>query len=175
VAAASIFVAKKSKGFSKTFFTSSIIVLIAMPVFFTLYKNRPSEYYFTFMYPYIFITAIEFFKQIGKEKITFVLAGILLLFNIKDIRYDITDGIHTLYAKDQVIRTLKPYVENKKFNISYDVPIGRNNGFSYLLKYYGIPPSNIEIDPLIQIRIPALGDDIYVHDIGIMIPPELRQ
>lgn len=175
IAAASVYLAKKTKGFSKVFFTSSITVWLAMPIFFTIYKNRPSEYYFTFTYPYMFITVIEFFKQVGKEKLTFALVGILLLFNIKDIRYDIIDGIHTLYAKDQAVRTLKPYVENKKFNISYDVPLGRNNGFSYLLQYHGIPPSNVETDPLFQIRIPAIGEDIYVHEIGIMIPPEFKK
>ena len=65
--------------------------------------------------------------------------------------------------------------KNKKFNISYTVPLGRDTGFKYLIEYYGIKQTNNWSDPLIQIKIPAdQSCQLKSGEMGIFIPPELR-
>jgi len=168
--AMTIFLAKKSKGFLKLFFSSSLIVWVSMPIFFTLYKNRPSEYYFTFMYLYMFITTVMFFSHIKKPHMMTAIIVLLFVLNIQQLRTNLKDSLHPLYAKDQAIQKLKTLVEGRIYNVSFDVPLGRDNGYRYLLEYYKIPPSKVDSDPLFQIRIPPKENDVEINGIGIMIP-----
>ncbi len=171
-----VYLSKKKQGFFASFYKSLVILWILFPVLFALYQERPSEYYFLFLYPFILFAIVDFFLTAKKA---FLLAAVSVVFffaNLNNIRTILTPSKTSLYYKDLTIRKLKEVTSqvHKKYNISYGVPPGGDSGYRYLVDYYGIQPSNNPSDPLIEIRIPPKNGDIVVGVHGIKIPKELR-
>jgi 4-amino-4-deoxy-L-arabinose transferase-like glycosyltransferase len=141
------------------------------PIMFIIYGKIPSEYYFNFCIPIIILT---FSFLISKLKINnFFL--ILLMFSFSFISIFLKLKRNHIYAyslanKIRVIKYIKNKVDNRKFNISYSVPIGQNSGYLYLMDYFKTNPTNNFKDPLIEIIIP--GQEIYktFGDISVKLP-----
>lgn len=169
-----VFLWKKTIAFHKIFYFSTIFVWIATFIVFTIYAHRPSEYYFMYLYPFIFIAFANIVTMYKKEYIGVAIAILLLLLNWADLTR-LTDGkIFSLYFKDQAVRQILPYVNDKKYNVSMDMPLGTNSGYEYLLEYYNIVSTGDPNDPLIQLRVPSQDGDIKIRDIGVAIPEELK-
>jgi len=167
------FLQKKEKCFKKIFFQSSLILWIFFPLAFMFWGKRPAEYYFIFLYPFIYLTLINFFTKI-KKTLILILILIFIFFSTKDnILSTLKDDYFTFYYKEKVAKIIKKKTEGKKFNISFDVPLGMNHGFNYFFEFYQIKQSSDFSDPLIEVRIPPKNNDIVVEKIGIKIPKEI--
>lgn len=171
-----LYVTFKNKNiYTKLFFRNAIIVWLIFPIFFSLYGKRPSEYYFLFLMPFVFITIIIFFNTINKKYFLWLILGLLFIFNIKSLSLVTREDRFGLFYKDMAIKKLKSIVKNKnKLNISYKVPIGENNGYNYLIEYYQIRQSGDFNDPLLEIMVPSKPGNIKVGNIGLKIPKEFK-
>lgn len=170
-----IFLIKKERQFYKIFFLSSLLLWLIFPLFFSFYGKRPSEYYFVFLYPFIYLIFIRLFTLIKKKFILVVALLIFLTFKSNEINNSLKDDVFGLYYKNQVAKKLKELTLGKKFNVSFSTPLGQNNGFSYFIDWYQIKQTGNFKDPLVEIRIPPKKEDIKINEaIGIKIPKELK-
>ena len=168
------FLQKKEKGFKKEFFQSLFILWIFFPLAFIFWGKRPAEYYFIFLYPFIYLIIISFFIKI-KNLSVLILALIFIFFSTKDnVFYTFKDNYFGFYYKEKVAKIIKEKTEGKKFNISFDVPLGMNHGFNYFFDWYQIKQTGDFSDPLIEVRIPPKKNDIVIDKIGIKFPQELK-
>jgi hypothetical protein len=168
--AMSLYLAKKHTGFQKTFFSATIGLLLTVPFFFIVYGKRPSEYYFLFLYPFIYLILTSFFYTIRKQTVLIVLLVLYTILNASEIAQLMRTSPYSLYYKDKAIQTLKTYTKDKTYNISFKTELGRNNGFKYLIDHYELKQSNNWSDPLVEIVIPPEKGNIKVGQIGLKIP-----
>lgn len=165
------FLSKKNNINKVLFFT-----WLFFPIIFIFYGKRPSEYYFNFCLP---IIVLVFSQLIDKLKINYKIIFLffvtiyssLIYFKIKDSNI----GSFSLTNKINVVKHIAQVTNNEKFNLSYAVPAGQNNGFSYLLDFYKVKPSGDFKDPLIQIIIPAQNKYKSFGDISINFPFPFNQ
>jgi len=169
-----LFLQKKEIGFKKIFFLSSLILWIIFPFAFMFWGKRPAEYYFIFLYPFIYIPLISFFLKIKKSLILILLLTILFFSTKTHIFSKLKDNYFSFYYKEKLAQIIKEKTDKKKFNISFDVPLGMNHGFRYFFDWYQIKQTGNFSDPLIEVRIPPKKDDIVIKKIGIKIPQELK-
>jgi len=166
------FVSKKNR----IYFISFLILWITTPIFFSLYGKRPSEYYYVYLYPFIFIITGQIISRIKQGYLSRVITLILMIYiviiNWQPISSTLMNNRFGLSAKDKAIKVLKKYTLGKKLNVSFDTPLGANNGYQYLIEQNGIKQSGNWNDPLFQIRIPPKENDIVVDLIGIKLPDE---
>lgn len=109
------------------------------------------------------------------KKIFFLYLLIIFFINKNQLFSVINDDLSGLYYKDKAIKYIKKTIkDSKKFNISYKVPIGENNGYQYLIEYYDIKQSGNFNDSLIEIVSPPETNNIKFGAIGIKIPTELK-
>ncbi len=167
------YLVKKRQGFLKIFYTASLLMWIITTITFLRYNQRPSEYYFIYLYPVIVIAILDFFYHKNRNSII-ILSLLFFLININRLRATIQPVTLGLAIKEQAVLELKDILKGRIYNLSYEVPIGFNNGYQYLLEYYNIKPSDNPGDPLVILRIPPRKKDIVVGKIGIRIPPELK-
>ena len=105
----------------------------------------------------------------SKNKFLFL----ILFFSTKDkILSTLKDNYFGFYYKEKVAKKIKEKTIGKKFNISFDVPLGMNHGFNYFFDWYQIKQTGNFSHPLIEIRIPPKKNDIVIEKIGIKIPKE---
>ncbi len=165
---------RKKSGFNQSFYLSSLLLWVIFPFIFSKYGRRPSEYYFVFLYPFIYIVIIDFIF-LAKRKYIALLIGALIFFINRD---SLINGLKTsnlgLYYKDKIIQELQKQTIGKKFNVSYSTPLGRDTGFKYLIDYYQIKQSGDWNDPLVQIQIPSENCEIRQGSFGLIIPQELK-
>jgi len=169
-----IYLTMKKKKFARLFYISSLVLWGLTLLGFAIYGKRPSEYYYIFTYAFIIVALSDLLITLNKKYILYTLLIVYTLFSVPLIITKISTIGLSLYKKDRAIQKLKTLVEGKKCNISYNVPLGRDNGFKYLVEYYKIKQTGNWSDPLVEIRIPPQGKDIVVEGIGIKIPPELK-
>jgi len=147
---------KKSKKELKTFYLSMLILWLITPLFFAFYGKRPSEYYYVFLYPFITITMVNFllsFKNKNLERGLIILVlGYLMIANWPLLKNNLGNNDYGLANKNQVIQEIKKNTTAEKISIIYNVPLGRDNGFKYLIEYYGMKD---EGGPKFEIVIPA--------------------
>lgn len=177
IAGALAFLIKKKEGFLRVFYSASLMLWLVFPFFFMLYGKRPSEYYFIFLYPLIVVTLIHFFFTIRMWFVLIIFLIVMIYTNYVVIQKNMeTNNITSLIYKDRVVRKVIEYTgEKKSLNVSYDVPLGWNNGYSYLFTVYGVTEQNKAELPLIKIRIPPYTEDIKVGLIGVYLPEELKK
>ncbi len=166
---------KTQKRFFKLFYQLTLFLWLIFPLFFIFYGQRPSEYYFIFLYPFIYITLIELLRRLNKF-LPLVIFVIIFLSTKEEIYLELKNQPQSLFYKIQTIKKIKEIVNSQKFNISFSTPLGRNHGFSYLIDYFQIKQSRNFKDPLIEIRIPPKREDVKINEeIGIKIPKELKK
>lgn len=169
-----VYLIRSKKDFRKLFYSVTLCLWILTAVILLRLTQRPSEYYFLYLYPLITIALLDFFLRVHRV----VAVGFCVLFfaaNILTLHKQIQPAIRGLYTKDQIAQTIKRKVGTQPYSIAYDMPAGLNNGYGYLLDWHGIKPSENEKDPLIILRIPACKGDVVVDTIGIRIPDELTR
>ncbi len=145
---------KISKNIYASWYKSLFAVWIIIGVCFSLYGKRPSEYYFMFILPIIFLTLIDFFYKLKKPIILYIFFVIFLLINIMPVKKNMQPNYGGLYYKEAVVKYIKNVFDAKEFNISYN-GVSVDHGFKYLLDYYGVQQSGNSSDPLIEVSIPA--------------------
>lgn len=168
------FMFTNKKGFLKIFYAASMMLWILFPLVFAKYGQRPSEYYFIFLYLFIYITIVDFFYTIKKIPVLFFLLILLFGFNFKTLQNNLHTDYYSLKYKDQLVRQLAEKMKGKIFNLSYTTALTTDYGFRYLVDYYKLNPTGNWKDPLVQIKIPV--DDqclIKVANMGVIIPKEL--
>jgi DNA-dependent RNA polymerase auxiliary subunit epsilon len=169
------FLIKKKRDFHQIFYQALFILWIIFPLIFSYYGQKPSEYYFTFLYPFIFIAIIDFFLTFKKSMILLFIPLLLIYYHQEDFGKLLKTNSQSLYYKDLTAKKIKQMLNDKNFNISFSTPLGLNNGFKYLIDYYQIKQTSNFKDPLVEIRIPPRENDLKISDdIGIKIPKELQ-
>ncbi len=166
------------KNFHKIFYFSVFLLFVfVFLVFSFIYRQRPSEYYFLFLYPFIYLLLLELFISLKKQYLLIFITLITIWLNKVSLEDSLAYASFTLNKKEKAVQEIKKRVDpERKFNISLDTPLGENSGYKYLIEYYNIKQSGDWTDPLIQIHIPPQKGNIRIGDkIGIEIPPELRK
>lgn len=174
-----VYLARVKEGFKKTFYIASSMTWVLTVVFFIAYGQRPSEYYFIYLIPIILVAIIDFFQSIGRFNYTLIFLGLFVLMNLYMAFYQTRTRVFGMHTKEKTVRYLEKLHRNNRFNVSFDVSPGREPGYGYLLKYYGIPKhtEGNPNDPLIEVRIPPKepSDVKITDDIGLKIPPTIRK
>jgi hypothetical protein len=169
-----------TEGFRKRFYTAATVLLVSTPLFFMAYGQRPSEYYFVYLYPIICIAIIDATMRLGNRLAPVALiglAGVLALLNYPVFAELMRPEPFGLAAKQKTAEYLDKNIAGKNYIVSFDVEPGREPGFRYLLEHYGIRPHNGTMTdlPLVEIRIPPRDGDVKVtDDIGLRIPEQLN-
>jgi len=164
--------------FFKIFYLSFIFLWVVFPIIFAKYGRRPSEYYFVFLYPFIYILLIDIVAQLPKKTALFIfviLITLLFMANLNSLFDRLKPDHYSLFYMDKLVKDFAPFTKNKKFNISFGVPVGGDSGYRYLFDYYQIKQTGDWNDPLIRLVRPSTKECQYKSEAaGIIIPPELR-
>lgn len=170
-----VFLSKTKKGFFRNFYASSLILWLLFPILFMLYGKRPSEYYFVFLYPLIYLVIIDSLLSLRMGILLVIVSIALFVGNIDKFQINLRTNWFGLYYKDKVAQKIASLSKGRKFNVSYDVPFpfGGDTGYRYLLKYYGVEESGDWTDPLIEVKIPPKNSQIVVGKIGIKLPASI--
>lgn len=169
-----LFMLKNKKGFIKFFYGASITLWFIFPILFAKYGQRPSEYYFLFLYPFIYVTIADFFYTTKKILLLFIILVLLFVMNFKSLKSNLNTKYYSLKYKDELVRKLAEKMKGKVFNLSYTTALTTDYGFRYLIDYYQIRPTGNWKDPLVQIKIPVdKQSSIKVANMGVIIPKEL--
>lgn len=173
-----VILCRKKTKFYKSFYFSAIFMWLLFPIVFAKYGRRPSEYYFIFLYPFIYIVLIDIITQINKKisvVILIVLIPLLFLLNQKTLFDRFKPDLFSLYYMDKLVKDFAPFTRNKRFNIAFGVPVGGDSGYRYLFDYYQIKQTGDWNDPLIRLVRPSTNECRFKsEETGIIIPPELK-
>lgn len=146
-----------------------LLTWLFFPIIFIFYGQRPSEYYFNFCLPVIVLVFSQLIAKINSKIIFISIFSFFLLSIHLKFQKSTTDS-YSLANKIIVVKKIGDVTNYRHFNLSYDVPFGQNNGFSYIMDYLKIYPTNNPKDPLIQIIIPAKSEYPSFGDISIKFP-----
>jgi len=163
----------KKTGFMKSFYSAFIVVWLLFPIMFALYGKRPSEYYFTFLYPFIVVSIIDFFLS---RKYYYFLSFYLVVYvvmNITTLYPKLYAFGLNFYEKDRAVKRISKVLNNKKCDIAFNVPWGREVGYKYLFDYYQIKQIGNWKSCVININIPARPKDEKFDYLGVTFPKEL--
>jgi 4-amino-4-deoxy-L-arabinose transferase-like glycosyltransferase len=155
----------------KLFFRSASFILILTPIVFALYGRRPSEYYFNYLLPIILIYFAHFISNLNVNK--YILVLFFSFFCINSFLSLKTNPL-SLFYKIDIVKNAKLIVKSNPVYITYDTPIGENNGFDYLIQYYKINRSTDTTRPMIQFVIPRRESLISSGNISLVLPPILN-
>lgn len=168
-----VYLAKKRAGFLRYFYTTTIVLwLLTILLIFRL-TQRPSEYYFMYLYIPLIIGILDFLYRVHR----YALVGYCALFIIMNsftIPSLLQNSVRGMKTKEVIAQEIKKHVGTRHYSLSYSMPRGLNNGYEYFLEYNNIRPSGNEQDPLIILRIPSAKNDIVIDTVGIRIPPEFK-
>lgn len=163
----------KKKNFFRIFYTGMAIIWLLTPVVFYIYGRRPSEYYFLYLMPFIFIALSDLLITFKKTSVLFAIVILLAVGNFNFLKKNLRPDYTGLYYKDQVAQYLKNNLAGKRFNVSYD-GVSVDTGFPYLLDYYEVTQSGDFKDPLVEISFPARKKEFKIGDFSITIPEKLK-
>ena len=172
IMASFVVLALKKKNFFRSFYSSAAVIWLLTPIAFYLYGKRPSEYYFLYLLPFIFIAISDLFLTFKKAYILAVIIVLLAFGNLSYITQNLASDYTGLYYKDQVAKYLKSNLSGKRFNVSYD-GVSVDPGFRYLLDYYEVTQSGDFTDPLVEVSFPARKNTPKIGSFGIIIPSSL--
>ncbi len=148
------------------FFASTVIILIT-PIAFALYGRRPSEYYFTYLLPIIVLFVSFVLSRINLSSFIFTIVIVLSsYFSFGQIKEDSL----SLFYKDQIVREAKTILRDQPVYVTYDTPLGQNNGFDYLIFYHRINRSEDSTRPGVQFIIPRRDSLPSSGNISLFIP-----
>jgi len=163
------------KGFYRNFFFSLAALWLVFPLVFTKYGRRPSEYYFIFLYPFLYLVVAESIKRLPKKihaTILIILIPYLFFNNLDSLSYRIKPDTYSLYYMDKLVKDFAPFAKNKKFNIAFGVPVGGDSGYRYLFDLYGIKQTENWSDPLVQLVRPVRKECQFKSEAGGIIVPK---
>lgn len=169
------FLSKTKKGFFRNFYISTLTLWLLFPILFMLYGKRPSEYYFVFLYPLIYIVIIDSLLSLRMGILLVIISIALFIGNANKFQINLRPNWFGLYYKDKVAQKIALLGKGRKFNVSYDIPFpfGGDTGYRYLLKYYDVKESGDWSDPLIEVKIPPQNSQIVIGKIGIKLPASI--
>jgi hypothetical protein len=165
-----IYLGTVKKKFEGTFFKSIAVLWIIFPVLFSLYSRRPSEYYFVFLYPLIFITITSLFKNLKSQLILLFLIAISVFLNYPWIKGEMRDRYLGLKYKSMAIARIKALAENKEVRVNFNTDPGRNVGFNYLLIYHKINAQDKDGLSSFEITVPPKDYQEIFGGVGLQIP-----
>jgi hypothetical protein len=155
----------------KIFQTSFLILFLITPFAFAIYGHRPSEYYFNYLLP---IIVLNFSIFISKIKLpTPIVFIIILIFFIESFN-KIGINYHSLFYKDDIVKQAKTILKDNPVYITYDTPLGENNGFDYLVKYYKLNRTSDSSRAGVQFLIPRRDGLLTSGDISLFIPSQIN-
>lgn len=149
------------------FFLASTVLLLLTPIAFAIYGRRPSEYYFVYLLP-IIISIISLF--LSRIKIHPLIAILIILISTFLSSKQIKTDPLSLYYKDQIVKIAKDIIKDNDVYISYNVPLGQNTGFDYLIDYYQINRSLDTSRPGVQFLIPKNTSLPSAGNISLFVP-----
>lgn len=167
-----IYQVRKAKGYHQSFYVASLVLWISTALVYLKFTQRPSEYYFLYLYPIMTLTLLKV-VQTKMNRGILMLCIFILFVNAGRLSTATETYNRGLHEKMQTIQIVKRLVGNQKFNVAYDLPLGLATGYDYLFDYYHIPPSKNPKDPLVILRSPAQKGDIVISQLGIFIPSTL--
>lgn len=169
-----VYLIKTSKGFGKLFYISSLCVWLLSALIYFRYTQRPSEYYFIYLYPIVIIALSDFLLRLNKYALI-ILCFFFFIANFNSLKNITKSNDRGLFAKEATVLLLKKNINSKQFNLIYDMPRGLDTGYEYFLDYYKIKPSGNAKDPLVVFNLPRKKGDISVNTVGIQIPSSLKR
>ncbi len=139
--------------------SAGVIFLLILPVF-AFYGQRPSEYYLNFTIPFLLLllARLSAGNKLGLALIIFLIG----FWGLKSYR-SITPDQFSLYHKEKVVQYIDSEVSQAQ--AYYNVPMGRDTGYRYLLDYYGT--NNPEADSVFEIIIPPNKKPVNFQSGGI--------
>lgn len=172
-----VFLFRKKSGFQKSFYLTTLIIWLLMPLIFAKYGRRPSEYYFLAIIPHMYLVITDILQSYAKKwsaVIVLAMAVYMIAFNWIDMKNLLRTNSIGLYHKDQIVQDLKRQVNNRTFNVSFDGPPNADTGFRYLIRWYDLKPDASQKVPLVQIVIPKTESGNYTYQYKILMPVELK-
>lgn len=155
----------------KRFSLSFLLLWIIFPFSFSLFGQRPSEYYFNFLYPFLVLFFARLFLNIFKKwQLVFLIIIFLFLLRANQIKSGLKTNFLGLHYKDKVVQRIVEIGKEKRFNVSFSVPLGMDVGYRYFFDFYQIKQTNDFSDPLFQIVIPPNSESELIGGIGLQVP-----
>ena len=150
-----------------------------MPLFFALYGKRPSEYYFNYLLPLIFLAILLFFSQAYQRllpKLVVIGFGLLVMVNLALTSLGgLKPNLHSLFYKNKLAWFMSEIsICRQPINVSFSVPLGQDTGYRYLFDYYKISLDTQDQEPLWQVVIPPKQNMYTFGKIGLIIPDQWR-
>ena len=167
---------RETEKFKQKFFLATIILWLVFPFGFTFFGQRPSEYYFNFLYPFLILLFAYFLLKIIKDwRLIFLLLLLFFFFRIDQLKAGLQPNSLGSFYKEKVVQRIDEIGQGKKFNVSFSVPLGLDTGYRYLLEFYQIKQSQDPDDPLFQIVIPPQKENELFGRIGLQVPHSFQQ
>ena len=161
------------KKFDKIFYISALAIYILTALVYLRYSERPSEYYFLYLYPFITVAISDFLYRVNKVAVVAVCV-IFFMINLPKLSTIIQPYVLSLSTKEKIAKYLKTELHGKSYRIKYEMPLGWNTGYEYLFQYYDIKSSDNSKDPVVILRSPARKTDVNFNKVGVYIPKELK-
>lgn len=164
---------REKEKFKRRFFLATIILWLVFPLGFAFFGQRPSEYYFNFLYPFLVLLLTQFLLKIARNwQLVFLFVLLFFFLNINRLKIRIEPRPQGLFYKEKVVQRIAEIGQGKKFNVSFSVPLGMDTGYRYLLEFYQAEQSQNPDDPLLRIVIPPEKEPVSetFGKIGLFIP-----
>jgi len=149
------------------YFLPATLIIFITPIAFALYGQRPSEYYFNYLLPIIILFLAHF---ISRLKISPYFIGLILIAISINSFVSLKTNPSSLFYKNNIVKTAKSILKDNPVFISYETPLGENNGFDYLINYYKINRSLDPLRPMVQFVIPKRNSFPTFGNISLILP-----
>ena len=164
-----LWLVKKQKNyFSKNFLKSLLFLYPIVLLGFSIYGQRPSEYYFNFLLPFFILVLALFISSFGKLKRLFFLLLFVLLWLPKTMEKTVPVSV-SLLAKDKAIAYLVEKNGKIPAEVRYQTPLGEEAGFSYLLNYYGLAKATEGERKIWLVSIPPAEESQAFGGVGVKL------
>lgn len=156
-----------------------LFVWLSFPIFFMIYSQRPSEYYFNYLLIPFFLSVSKLLADnFSKDSIRKVFLFILIIgysiwgINKIDFSYENKLG---LFYKDNLTSFIKNISGNRKMNISFKAEAGQEVGLDYLLKLKEVDYIDNPDLPLFEIVAPSNKGEYLFGEFEVKIPNEWKE
>ncbi|MFA5828011.1 MAG: glycosyltransferase family 39 protein [Candidatus Shapirobacteria bacterium] len=149
---------KKYKIFIFSWLLTPILIL-------SFYRGNIPEYYYGSSNIIIPILLSFLISKILSAKLLTFFSVAFLTFQI--INFPSTPTGITLKDKTEAVSFLINQNRDPIFNVSYDLPLGFDNGYAYLFRYFGKEPQNTPAGHLYSISLstrPSTGEIVYTNN-----------
>lgn len=164
---------KERDRYKQKFFLATIILWLVFPLGFALFGQRPSEYYFNFLQPFLVLLLANFLlKVIRSSPLVLLLVFLFFFFRADQLKEKLRPNPLGLFYKERVVQRIADLGQGKKFNVSFSIPLGLDNSYRYLLEFYQVKQTEDPDDPLLRIVVPPEREPVseVFGGIGLFIP-----